>query len=260
MSVGTVVSRAIDERVVAGWREGPRQPTLAAGAVHVWRAELSSVEDDVTELLDAGERERATCIVDRQKRRHWSRSRGALRALLGRYLDADPRTLSFACSAHGKPILVGTDGIDRPSLHFNLSHSRDLALYAVAADRAVGVDVQLLRTRQTQNAGDRLALARRTFGERQAQRLRALDPGEREHEFMRLWTRREAELKRRSIGMASGSLAPIEELSAWIVELDVRTDAAAAVACAEAPSELRIWDWPLEWRTTGVGRLDSSKS
>ncbi|HEY2216879.1 MAG TPA: hypothetical protein VGH21_05245, partial [Solirubrobacteraceae bacterium] len=105
MSVGTAASWPLDERVAA-WSRGPRQPVLAAGAVHVWRAELSSVEAHVTELLDAGERERAMQIVDRDKRRVWSRSRGVLRALLGRYLDVEPRAPRFASTAHGKPTLA----------------------------------------------------------------------------------------------------------------------------------------------------------
>ncbi|HEY1450737.1 MAG TPA: 4'-phosphopantetheinyl transferase superfamily protein, partial [Solirubrobacteraceae bacterium] len=238
MSVDTVDLRAIDERVVAGWGEGPRRPTLAAGAVHVWRAELSSVEDDVTDLLDAGERERATCIVDWQKRRHWGRSRGVLRALLGRYLDADPRALRFVSGAYGKPTLAGPHENGR-ALAFNLSHSGDLALYAFAANGAVGVDVQLVRTLRARSSSDRVAVARRVFGEQQAQRLGALDRGERERAFMRLWTRHEAELKRRGIGIAGGALTQIDAPSAWSVELDVRPDAAAAVACAKTPSELR---------------------
>ena len=243
MSVSTIAPWSIDERVVAAWSRGPQQPALVAGAVHLWRAELSCVEGQVTELLDESERERAARIVDRQKRRSWSRSRGMLRALLGRYLSADPRTLRFAHETHGKPTLAGPYDMCGPPLHFNLSHSRGLALYAFAADGPVGVDVQLMRAPQPQGSGDRIALARRAFGEQRAQHLSALDPGEREREFMRLWTRHEAELKRRGTGLAGVVRTRTEESTAWSVELNVRPDAAAALACAEAPSELHMWEW-----------------
>jgi 4'-phosphopantetheinyl transferase len=228
---------------MAAWSPGPREPLLRAGEVHIWRAELDLVGDDVIELLDPDEREREQRILGEQKRRSWGRSRGVLRALLGRYLCSDPHALRFVTGDHGKPVLVALQG-DGRLWSFNLSHSRGLALYAFAADGAVGVDVQFVRAREAQGSSDRVASALHAFGEDEARRLHELGSDERERDFVQLWTRYEAELKRRGVGIGRGEHTPIDRQSASIIELDVGPDAAAAVACAQAPSVLHMWDWP----------------
>src|SRR3954452_13769624 len=112
---------------------------LPAGAVHVWHADLSSVDSDLAGLLCGAELARAEHFPRAADGRLWARSRGLLRALLGRYLQQDPRTLRIEPDAHGKPQLLGGPGAARtPSgsgsaasltLHFNLSHSGEIAVY-----------------------------------------------------------------------------------------------------------------------------------
>ena len=66
---------------------------------------------------------RAARILSERNRTLWIRSRGVLRALLGRYLERDPRELRFVLGPHGKPAL-GREGMDAgEDLRFNLSHS-----------------------------------------------------------------------------------------------------------------------------------------
>jgi phosphopantetheinyl transferase len=107
--------------------------------VHVWRADLEAVGDDLLELLDGEARRRAVRILGEQTRRRWLRARGVLGALLGRYLAEDPCALRFAVGAHDKPCLIDYAGSSsmgssrwqapRP-LSFNMSHSCACALYA----------------------------------------------------------------------------------------------------------------------------------
>jgi 4'-phosphopantetheinyl transferase len=223
--------------------------------LHAWRVELDAIDDGLGALLTAQERERAGRMVQAREGTLWSRSRGVLRALLGRYLGADPASIELTFGAHGKPLLAGpgpTSGERaRPgnTLHFNLSHSGAVALYAFGRFSAVGVDVQLARDTRGRGQTDYAALAARVFGPERAERLRALAPDARELEFLRLWTRHEAELKRRGTGIgggpanASSDPEPPEGASPWIAELKVRPRAFAAIACERAPSELRLWDW-----------------
>ena len=232
--------------------------------MHVWRADLNDAGDELVELLSATEHTRAAAIAGERQRLLWSRSRGVLRELLGRYLREDACAIELAVGAHGKPRLVGAhsglgDG-GESELHFNLSHSRDLALYAFAATGPVGVDVQFAREHDDASHTDEhnsgrgarkyVALARRTFGEDSAERLAALDYESREREFLRLWTRHEAELKRIGLGIgggaqdaANGEAAANRSDGAAIVELDAAPDAAAALALGWRASELRRWDW-----------------
>lgn len=222
------------ERDVAAageWAPGPERPTLADGAVHVWRADLHSVSDDLGDLLCAEERARAERFPRERERMLWSRSRGVLRTLLGRYLGVDARELRFRVGEHGKPALAGAQ------ISFNLSHSDDLALYAFAATAAVGVDVE----RPTRSF-DMLAVAARMFSQREAEHLRDLPEHQRQRAFLRAWTRHEAELKCSGVGIG-GARTVAARPAPWLAELDVGPHAAGAVAVAAQPRELRRWIW-----------------
>lgn len=222
----------------AGLEPAPADVELKPGAVHVWLADLATVGDGVLSLLDASERSRAASILDQRLRLRWSRSRGLLRELIGRYIGRDPRALAFALGVNGKPALrvLGDSGAAAP-LSFNLSHSRGLALYAFAFQE-LGVDLQLAPERRRP---DFLAIARRSFGTEVAQRLERLAAVDREREFLRLWTRYEAELKRRGEGIGAGRAS--HRPGGWIADLDLGPGLAGAIACAGEPRELRIWRW-----------------
>jgi 4'-phosphopantetheinyl transferase len=192
------------------------------------------VGDELGGLLCDEERERAERLLGERDRWRWIGCRGVLRALLARYLGLDPRVLEFSLGEHGKPMLA-TAGAKL--LHFNLSHSGDLALYAVSGERAVGIDVEVTR-RQV----DELAIAARVLGEAEAARLGAIDPETRTREFLRAWVAHEAAVKCRGTGLGRRSEdSPAAGL--WTAELDVGPGAAAAVVAEERPSELCLWEW-----------------
>jgi 4'-phosphopantetheinyl transferase len=184
-------------------------------------------------LLSQPERARAERLLGERHGELWALGRGLLRALLGRYLQVDGAELDFTTGEHGKPELAG----DGPWPSFNLSHSGEIALYAFSAEAPVGVDVELARA-----SVDEVAIAKRMIGTAAAERLRALDPAPRRKEFLRLWTRHEAELKCLGVGIG-GELEAGPGQPTWIAELELGmgAGAAAAVAVAAAPGELRCW-------------------
>ncbi len=232
------------------WAPGPLRPVLAGGGVHVWRADLATVAEDLGELLCDDERGRALRMVNERDGELWRRSRGLLRALLGRYLQRDPRSLRFIAGEHGKPALVqdadrapaaqppsSADSAGPSELGFNMSHSGQVALYAFSESGAVGVDVEAAR-----RPIDEVAIAARTLGATEARRLAALDAATRRREFLRAWTRHEAELKCRGVGIG-GAGAGDDGRRLWIAELEPGRGAAAAVAAERPARELRCWDW-----------------
>jgi 4'-phosphopantetheinyl transferase len=225
------------------WPAGPATPTLAPGEAHVWRADLDAVADDVLDGLSDDEQRRAAAIAGQRERSRWSRSRGVLRTLIGRYLRCAPADVRLAVAAHGKPQLLHVPPT-AARLFFNISHSQQLALYAFSADESVGVDVQVTRDRGTRESVDHIALARRAFGEHEAQRLSLVEPARRESEFLRAWTLHEAGLKRLGIGIAGSGPTPGDAAGAagaWTVELDVGRGVAAALALASPAGDLRLW-------------------
>jgi 4'-phosphopantetheinyl transferase len=217
-----------------GWAPGPLRPALAGGAIHVWRADLTTVDDDLSELLCSEERARAQRFVNKRDGELWGRSRGLLRALLGRYLQQDPRSLRFVAGEHGKPELAGNAAAE---LAFNMSHSGQLSLYGFSRAGAVGVDVEVAR-----RPIDEVAIAERILGASEGARLQALDPATRRREFLRVWTRHEAELKCLGVGIG-GADGVTKGSRPWVAELELSPEAAAAVAAERAARELHCWDW-----------------
>jgi 4'-phosphopantetheinyl transferase len=204
--------------------------------VHLWRAELAGVAEEVIELLSDDERARVARFSRKADGALWGRSRGVLRELLGRYLGVDPRSLVFAAEAHGKPVLRRTRSDATRLPWFNLAHSGGMAVYAFSTVGPVGVDIEL-DARERYTAG----LATRAFGAAAAELLQRLEPPAREEEFLRMWVRHEATLKCLGTGLGAGA-APEPEL--WVAELDIGPRVAGVLALQMAPSELRCWTWP----------------
>ncbi len=218
------------------WAPGPLRPRLVDGAVHVWRADLAAVADELADLLCEQERARAERILSESRAELWARSRGLLRALLGRYLQREPGSLRFAAGAHGKPALIDVTATE---LAFNMSHSGQLALYAFSAAGEVGVDIEVER-----RTIDELAVAHRTLDRSTAERLEGLDPDTRRREFLRAWARHEAALKCLGLGIG-GTQADVGAAELWVVELELgHPDVAGAVAAECKARELCCWDWP----------------
>jgi 4'-phosphopantetheinyl transferase len=210
--------------------EVPPTAVGTATGVDIWRADLNAVDEELVELLSPEERARAARLARSENRVRWMRARGALRALLGDYLECDPTALRFITGPHGKPALDRERG-----LSFNLSHSGALAVYAFARGPVVGIDVEVL-DRNTHR--DHLALAERVFAPEVARRMRTLAPTARRREFLREWVRHEARLKCLGVGLAgSDKLAEADSSELWVSELEIGPDAVAAVAVQVEPGQ-----------------------
>ena len=230
---------------IRSWLPAPPTVRATPGVVHVWRADLGAMANDgLSDLLCAEERERAVRILGERNRALWLRSRGVLRALLGRYLDRDPHELRFELAQHGKPALREGTG-SALGLRFNLSHSGELMLVAVTAGREVGVDIECVRRDHARSPIDEPAIAARMLGLEQARRLEGLDPETRKAEFLRAWTMREATVKCLGTGLVSAASPSEDDTSTevWTAELDGGPRAIAAVVVQGSEAcELRCWD------------------
>jgi 4'-phosphopantetheinyl transferase len=199
--------------------------SIQENEVHVWTVNLAPPVIDIQRLqghLSDDERARAGrfCFVEHANR--YVVARANLRRILSRYTDAAPELLRFEYSANGKPFLANA------SIRFNLSHSSDLAVIAVAHDREIGIDVERIR-----HDNDLLDVAEHYFAPDERAALRSLSAEERCFGFFRCWTRKEAYLKARGEGLSM-------DLQAFSVSLGPN-EPAALIASAEGPAELRRW-------------------
>jgi 4'-phosphopantetheinyl transferase len=115
--------------------------------------------------------------------------------LLSGFTGTAAEKLRFNYGNSGKPSLV-----DRDDVHFNISHSADLGLFAFAPDRPVGVDVENERPVRRL-----LDVAQRFMSEDELRLLVDTAPQERDAAFLRSWVAREARLKADGKGVWSGS-------------------------------------------------------
>lgn len=173
--------------------------------VHLWQTNLNLLTEEVEELgkvLSADEKTRAERFHFEQHKNRFIVGRATLRTILGRYLEIAPQQIQFEYSSRGKPSLAKNCGSDR--LKFNLSHSQDLAMYGFAWDRAIGVDLEYIRS-----VTDVQQIARRFFSPSEAAIILCLPDEEKIEAFFRGWTAKEAYLKATGDGL-SGSLDKIE--------------------------------------------------
>jgi len=164
--------------------ESPGGPSLGSGELHVWAVPLLGCSERYGALLSSAETDRASRFRVVDHRRRYAISHGALRAILAGYLGADAQALHFETGARGKPRLSA-----HPALHFNLSHSGQLALIALGAIE-VGVDVEKQRHLESLRE-----IARRHFSAAEVEELEAAPAAAQLQAFYRCWTRKEAYVK-----------------------------------------------------------------
>lgn len=181
-----------------GWPVQGAALALADDEIQVWRASLTLPEEQLVALattLTVDEQERAARFRFPEHRDRFIAGRGLLRELLSAYLDTPAAALRFRQGSRGKPALAGQP----VGLHFNLSHSGDRVLYAVAR-REVGVDLEALDRRV-----DYAAVAERICTVREWTAFQGLPvESSLRDAFFACWTRKEAVAKAIGEGLASG--------------------------------------------------------
>ncbi|HWB83276.1 MAG TPA: 4'-phosphopantetheinyl transferase superfamily protein [Bryobacteraceae bacterium] len=190
---------------------------LKPGEVHVWRVDLDRSAERWHAEPIAEEVARAARFQSEEMRKRYLVSHAALRATLA----AEAGThLELACDGNGKPYLANAR-----RLRFNLSHSGSRALIGAALHVEVGVDIEQIRPMP-----EHLAIAERFFPPADFAELAASPESLREREFFRRWTRIEALLKARGVGLYGAGTIPEGEWS--VAEVDAGDGFAAAVAGA----------------------------
>jgi 4'-phosphopantetheinyl transferase len=182
-------------------------------------------------------------------------SHGALRKILGRYLDERPEQIRLVTDARGKPHLASR--ANAPSICFSLSHGGAFALCAVTKNRDVGVDVEQIRPVSALRE-----IAARYFSRHEREALCAMSPDRTLEAFFQCWTRKEAYSKamgqgvsRRwtqfSVSLTPGAVAQLpgagtkagDDGRFTLCPLEPEAGYVAAVAAWGAGWHLRCWDW-----------------
>ena len=203
-------------------------------SIHVWQAVLDRDQPSIARLeliLSPDEKARAARFHFERDRNRYIAGRGVLRKLLGSYLSKAPGELEFTYGQFGKPALAGANASTAGGISFNLAHSAGLAVYAIARQRTLGIDVEWIKP---ESAGEEIA--RRFFSPHEVEELLTLPPEERTEAFFRCWTRKEAYLKARGTGLQT----PLDSFSVTLLP----AEPARFVAGAEPQWQIASLDPP----------------
>lgn len=233
------------------WLTAPVDFQLDSQQVDVWRVFLTVQPDSVQRMesaLSADESQRASRFHFETDRQRYIVAHASLSGILAHYLQCEPHVLKFSANDYGKPFLPDHN------IEFNLSHSGDFALVAVARGRRVGVDVEFAR-----EEGELVNLATRYFSPREGSELMALPPGQRTRGFFHGWTRKEAYIKAQGLGLSlpldsfdvslgepavlHATRPDTSEAARWSLHsIEVGSNYTAALAVEGEGLEIRYWD------------------
>jgi len=201
-------------------------PPIRENEIHLWRTPLDIAPDRIVTLeniLSPDERERAARFRFPEHRARFIAARGALRRILGIHLGHNPQSLRFAYGEHGKPTLA--EPADT-CIEFNISHSADLAVYAISIGCRVGVDVEFIKP-----DGSWMKIAEHYFSPDESARLSTLPEIGMRQAFFELWAEKEARMKALGVGLRF-PLDKVDGSKEWLViKFNPMKGYAAALAC-----------------------------
>jgi 4'-phosphopantetheinyl transferase len=177
--------------ICINWPMPPSNLLLKPFEIHVYAADLRQTTEQMVsfeKVLSSDELDRSNWFHLVRDRRRFIAGRGILRVILARYLHNNPSQIIIDYNYRGKPFLLERD--KHNPLYFNLSHSEDLAIFAVTNICNIGIDVEHIRPIK-----DAKSIATRFFSPSENDGIKYLSEHQENLAFFNLWTCKEAWFK-----------------------------------------------------------------
>ena len=235
------------------WQTPENSFRIPKNEAHVWRLplELKTNElDKANSFLFENELVRAQRFYFDKHRNHYIAARAQMRMVLSQYLNQDNKDIEFSYNEFGKPFF------ENNAIHFNLSHSHNLALLAVNLEYELGVDIEWMK-RKT----NLLKIGERFFSGNEYAELKSLPAQFQRQGFFNCWTRKESYIKARGKGLMiplsefevsllpgeparlKSTLHDPEGVKRWsLYTFDPHPDYAAALTINTARTKISLWD------------------
>jgi 4'-phosphopantetheinyl transferase len=170
---------------------------IHVGKVFVWILRLSSLclDQRIWDTLSRSEQAKANRFSRDVDSARYVLHRASLRRILGRCCDCDPTSILFDFGRDGKPRLSSKIAAD---IEFNLSHSHDYCLIAVARRWQIGIDIEHIVP-----VGNLTELVRKIAHPDEQRSFQLFEERHKLKAFFRLWTRKESVLKACSTGFST---------------------------------------------------------
>lgn len=163
--------------------------------IDVWAVEIPRFYENETyfyALLSEAEKKRANAFVTAQLKSRYTISQSILRLLLAEYVSLEPEQIVYSFGTHRKPYLA-TNPLE---LHFNLSHSNDMALIGLSYIDEVGVDIEKLNPKTLEKE-----LEKSVMCDNELEIFRNIPLESKTEAFFSLWTHKESLLKLVGLGL-----------------------------------------------------------
>ena len=201
-------------------------------------------------VLDEAEQTQARKFKNAPLHKRYVEVHGRLRNVLAKTLNQPPDNIRIKKAEHGKPYLA-----DYPELAFNLSHSADRLMIGVGWNCQLGVDIEFCKQRINLSG-----LVGKCFAEEEVAYWAKLPETQKNREFYRFWTRKEAFVKATGHGIALGlnhcvinPENPTEfirvpdlcgEASAWhVLDIDLGEGICSALVADKEFASVRLMDF-----------------
>jgi len=182
------------------WQKTPVTLSLSKDHVDIWLCDLKQLSGDINifySILSDDERQRADKLKVEDKKQQYIITRGALRQRLGLFTNIEPKDFVFDYLEHGKPVLI--NDARYANITFNVSHSHDLALIAIAQNQNIGIDIEKINHESKHDQ-----LVARFFSEAEQTEFQTMAEVNKARAFCACWTRKEAFIKAVGKGVGYG--------------------------------------------------------
>ena len=142
-------------------------------------------------LLSVREKIQSTKFITPSLSNRYIITRAALRGILAKHLNVIPQDIEFITNSYGKPSVKGN------SIKFNMSHSIEMAYYAVSISFDLGIDVEFFNRKK--NIFD---IAKSVFSTTEFDFFIKLSNDERQEFFFETWVKKEAMIKAVGLGLS----------------------------------------------------------
>ncbi|HEX9984339.1 MAG TPA: 4'-phosphopantetheinyl transferase superfamily protein [Thermoanaerobaculia bacterium] len=210
---------------------------LTSDEIHLWLAFYDRIDDErlhaaYRELLNPAEKVQEPRFYFARDRRRYLITRALVRTVLSRYIPAAPRELLFSTNDYGRPELDNPEAKDA-GLSFNISHTHSLIVLGVTKERALGVDVENISTREVS-----IDIADRYFAPPEVAVLTAAPKDEQQYRFFEYWTFKESYIKARGMGLS----LPLDKFSFQYPD-EGAVEIAIDPALADDPARWQFWQF-----------------
>ena len=182
------------------WQKTPDTLSLSKDHIDIWLCDLKQLAGDINNyysILSEDERERADNLKVDDKKQQFIITRGTLRQRLGLLTNIDPKDFVFEYLEHGKPVL--SNNHQCADITFNVSHSNDLALIAIAQEHSIGIDIEKINYKSNHQT-----LITRFFSKAEQADFQTMPDANKAKAFCACWTRKEAFIKAVGDGVSYG--------------------------------------------------------